>query len=198
MDLITDFHMKKLKILEVTGQPGSGKSYCIKNLIEADNRYIDMPFGIMARLGAFFSGMTRLGIKRCKTLWVWSFREICPTYFKLVIFFNAVSKFGRLPNSGNINDASTLLVDEGISHLPFLFLNTDAELVIDFLRSEIKYIHIYFLKSPGFRVIQDRLGSRGHKRLQFMSMTFFIHRNDEIEKTLLNVYPNLCRNIEIL
>lgn len=189
-----------LNVIEITGQACAGKTRYIRRRIGEEEHVVLAGGGRLNKLFYSASGFKYLGLSRVAKLCLWSLKESAPYYFRLNIFINAVSKFGfiSIAETPELSPHQIFLRDEGISHLPFLFLNTDTELVVDFIRSEIKNIDINFLKSPGCRVIQDRLGNRGHKRLQFISPSFFVQRNDEIEKTLLNLYPNLCRNIEVL
>jgi hypothetical protein len=192
--------LSRLNMIEITGQACAGKTRYIRRRIGEEDHVVLAGGGRLNKLFYFASGFKYLGLSRVARLYLWSLDESAPYYFRLNIFINAVSKFGliAIAETSELSSHQIFLRDEGISHLPFLFLNTDTELVVDFIRSEIKNVEIYFLKSPGCRVIQDRLANRGHKRLQFISLTFFVQRNDEIEKTLLNVYPNSCRNIEVL
>ena len=188
-----------MDIIEITGQACVGKTHFIQKSIDGKNMVNLVKYRRLEKVFAFVAGFKYLGPRRAAKLYFWSLNESAPYYFRLNIFINAVSKFGLKVGESGIKSSSQLIVfrDEGISHLPFLFLNTDTELVVDFLKSEINNIAMYFLRSPGCQVIQDRLGSRGHKRLEFMSITSFVQRNDEIEKTLLSVYPNLCKKMEI-
>ena len=187
-------------MIEIIGQACAGKTHYIRRRIEKEDHVVLAGGSRLNKLIYLMLGFKYLGPRRLAKLYLWSLNESAPFYFRLNIFINAVSKFGSIKSADKSQTSSQkiFLRDEGLSHLPFLFLNTDTELVVDFIRSEIKNIEIYFLKSPGYQIIQDRLGSRGHKRLQFMSPTAFARRNDEIEKTLLNVYPNLCMNIKVL
>jgi len=186
--------------IEITGQACTGKTRYIRRRVEKENHVVLAGGSRLNKLFYFATGFKYLGFSRVARLYLWSLNESAPFYFRLNVFINAVSKFGLIvsADTSQISSNKFFFCDEGISHLPFLFLNTDTELVVNFISSEIKNIEIYFLKSPGCRIIQHRLGSRGHKRLKFMSQASFVQRNDEIEKTLLNMYPNLCRNIEVL
>jgi hypothetical protein len=196
--MIKNFIMKKLGIVEVTGQPASGKSHYIKNLRNTDKKYNEISIQIIARLLYFYRGIRRLGMKRCMKLLAWSLKESCPNYYKLSIFFNAVSKFGRPFSNDNMSNDSILLVDEGISHIPFLFLNTDTKEVVKFLDKELSLINIHFLKSPNASVIKKRIISRGHKRLDFLPVDSFVKRNNEIEKILINSYNILALSLRVL
>jgi len=59
-------------------------------------------------------------------------------------------------------------------------------------------INVKFLKSPGHDIIKERLILRGHKRLNFLPISFFTNRNKDIEDTLLRQYPNLCEDLKII
>ena len=70
--------------------------------------------------------------------------------------------------------------------------------VVDFVSNELSRINVEFLKSPGHDIIKERLTLRGHKRLNFLSISFFTNRNQDIEGVLLMEYPNLCKDLRII
>jgi len=90
-----------------------------------------------------------------------------------------------------------IVVDEGISHIPFLFLETDSKIVTNFISDELQMINVYILRSPEQDIIQARLLSRGHKRLKFITLSTFAGRIQEIEKFLLSQYPSLCKKFKV-
>jgi len=90
-----------------------------------------------------------------------------------------------------------LYVDEGISHLPFLFLKIDTFKVLKFTNKELLKTKVIFLKSSSQLEIKERLQRRGHKRLRYLSLNIFVERNMEIEDFLLKKYPELCKDLRI-
>jgi len=188
-----------MTFIEITGQPCAGKSSFIAQEVKINKEILIYDQGYFIKMSNFFSGIKYLGFKRTKVLLSWSLKENAPLFFRINIFFNAVLKFRFFQNLDTSTEEiiSRYLVDEGLSHLPFLFLNTDTQQVVDFICDELKGVNVQFLKSPGYDVIQDRLVSRGHKRLKFLSVTYFAERNKNIEDILLNLYPNLCKELKV-
>lgn len=179
---------------EITGQPCAGKSSVIRNKA-LDSQTVSLNQGYIRKIFYIFSGINFLGFRRLKVIFLWSMIEDAPIYFRLNIFFNATSKFGifsYLQSSSN-NNGKHILVDEGVSHLPFLFLNSDTIKVINFISVELQKTNVQFLRSPGYDVIENRLLIRGHKRLKFLLLNTFATRMNEIENNLLFQYPSLCK-----
>ena len=133
-------------------------------------------------------------------LLAWSKKEEVSFLFRLNIFRNAVSKFGvfKYLKDEKTDSKSTNVVDEGISHLPFLFQNTHSSLILDFISGELTNIGVIFLKSPGKEELIKRLKKRGHKRLRFLSVDEFVVTNNKIETYLIHRYPHNCRNFRTL
>ena len=189
-----------MKFTEITGQPCTGKTSIIKNGKLGKTLYISYSQGTLIKTVNFFRGLFYLDFTRLRKLFVWSFDEEASVFFKLNIFRNAVSKFGVYSYliKKNTYISSFPLVDEGISHLPFLFLNTKTEHILNLIRKELETIQVIILKSPGLDVIKDRLKNRGHKRLRFLSLDTFIQMNCKIESLLLKRYSELCQGIKII
>ena len=188
-----------MSFIEITGQPCSGKTSFISNKV-LDKECNLFNQGLLARIFYFCSGINFLGLSRVKILFFWSLGENAPLYFKMNIFRNAVSKFGiflslQAPTSNNV---ARYILDEGVSHLPFLFLKTDTTLIIDFITSELQTTDVHYLISPGYDVIHHRLLKRGHKRLKFLHLSSFIIRTEEIEEIMLAQYPKVCKKFKIL
>ena len=188
-----------MSFIEITGQPCSGKTSFIAS--EVSGKKVNFfKLGFFRQIFYFFSGINFLGFSRTKVLFYWSLCEDAPLYFRMNVFRNAASKFGvfsSLQKSIN-NNVSKFIVDEGVSHLPFLFLKTDTRLIIEFIASELQITDVHYLSSPGYDVIHQRLLARGHKRLKFLYLSSFTTRIGEIEGILLSQYPNLCKKFKII
>ena len=187
-----------MSFIEITGQPCAGKS-TIANKISLDIVVRCIQNRFPKKILYFLLGINFLGLKRSKIIFGWSLAENVSFLFKLNIFFNCVSKFGifhRYQNPAKYQDLK-IVVDEGISHIPFLFLETDSKIVINFISDELQMINVYILQSPEQDIIQARLLSRGHKRLKFMALSIFAGRIQEIEKVLLSKYPSLCKKFKV-
>ena len=178
--------------------PCSGKSYHIKYIIN-NNQSLVFKQTYIKKFLSFIYGLQYLGIKRANVFLIWSFKEHVPFIYKINIFCNAVIKFGlyKILYCGYKEGQSSIFIDEGLSHLTFLFLKTETKLVINFVTEELKRVNVHFIKSPECSVIYSRLKSRGHKRLKYMSTRGFIKRNKEIEKCMLKLYPVICNKFDI-
>ena len=186
-----------MTFIEITGQPCAGKSSFIAQEVMIGKEIHIYEQTHLIKMFSLFAGIKYLGFQRTKVLLSWSLKENASFFFRINVFRNAVLKFGIFQNlnTSTLEGSSRYLVDEGLSHLSFLFLNTDTQQVVDFISDELRRVNVQFLKSPGYDVIQDRLVSRDHKRLKFLSVTCFAERNQEIEDILLNLYPNLCKEL---
>lgn len=185
--------------VEITGRPCSGKSTHVDQQI-LNKKAVLLNQGILVKLIYVILGINFLGFKRLKTLYDWSLIEDAPLYFKINIFLNALSKFGSFKYLKKINSSKTpdLIIDEGISHIPFLFLKTDTSVVIDFITRELKSLNVAYLSSLKDEVMYNRLLNRGHKRLKFLSLNSFIESTIKIENNLLTKYPTLCKKFKII
>lgn len=188
-----------MNLIEITGQPCAGKTSFVLNTV-LDNKVKPFNNKSFYKIYYFFLGIIFLGLKKTKILFSWSLIEDVPFYFKMNIFFNAVSKFGIFSyiNKSKNNNSIKILVDEGISHLPFLFLKTDTKEIIDFISFGLRKTRVIYLSSPGHDIILNRLLNRGHKRLKFLLLNSFTSRNREIENILLSNYPSLCKKFNII
>ena len=188
-----------MNFIEITGQPCAGKSSFIAQEVMIGKEIHIYEQRYLIKMFSFFAGIKYLGFQRTKVLLSWSLKENASLFFRINVFRNAVLKFGisQNLNTSTLESLPRCLVDEGLSHLSFLFLNTDTQQVVDFISDELRRVNVQFLKSPGYDVIQNRLVSRGHKRLKFLSVAYFTERNQEIEDILLNLYPNLCEELKV-
>ena len=189
-----------MRFVEITGQSCSGKTKFIEDELILNTKFHAYPKNFITKIFNFFVGIRYLGLERTKVLFLWSLNESASLFFRINIFRNAVLKFGNFKNLRTLtqDDLQTYILDEGVSHLPFLFLNTDTLKVVDFISNELSRINVEFLKSPGHEIIKERLTLRGHKRLNFLSISFFTNRNQDIEGALLREYPNLCEDLRII
>ena len=186
-----------MELIEITGQPCSGKTNFIDRETKSNN--LIKKYNQRRNLADFFIGIYYLGYSRSKTLFFWSLKEDVPFLFKLNIFRNAVIKFSIFISNHKLDKYKNakLYVDEGISHLPFMFLKMDTLKVLKFIAKELLKTKVIFLKSPSQTVIKERLQRRGHKRLRYLSLNLFVERNMEIEEFLLKQYPKLCKDLRL-
>ena len=189
-----------MNISEITGQPCSGKSTYISTIFLNNQDHETNNGGFIQKFYFFFNGVIYLETFRIRKLLEWSLKEDASIFFKLNIFRNAVSKFGMFNKRHVINKKKSrnFMLDESISHLPFLFLETDTNIVVEFMLNELQQVNVVFLKSPGKEKIKERLEFRGHKRLRFLPTAYFVSRNDEIEETLIHCYTNICQDFKVI
>ena len=171
-----------MNLVEITGQPCSGKSTLMNTYTFDGAKTQAYKQGLFLKLINFMRGLIYL---RSKILFLLSLylKEQGSFAFRMNIFRNAVSKFGIFVDlkKNYIDSGQIMIVDEGISHLPFLFQNTETHLVLELLTSELSDIEVIFLPNPGSSTIKERLKSRGHKRLKYLNVDSFMSRNRDIE-----------------
>lgn len=183
--------------IEITGQPCSGKSTYIDKVLSDSESSSDT---FKQKIYFFFYGVMYLETSRIKKILKWSLKENASIFFRLNIFRNAIAKFGMFNKKYliKLKKNHNFLLDEGISHLPFLFLETDTKVVMEFIFNELQQVNVVFLKSPGSEEIKQRLEDRGHKRLQFLTLSNFVDRNEEIEEILIHSYANFCKDFKVI
>lgn len=186
-----------MELIEVTGQPCSGKTSFISK--EALINSSITKYKHKRKITNFFSGICYLGLSRLKVIFFWSLKEDVPFLFKLNIFRNTILKFGIFKKQYKFREHSSkkVYIDEGVSHLPFLFLKTDTQKVLSFISEELLKIKVIFFMSPSHLIIKERLINRGHKRLRHITLKSFIERNMEIEDIILQKYPELCSELKL-
>lgn len=186
-------------MIEITGQPCAGKSYLIEEMVAMDvGSRIYRP-SIIGKILNFGIGCFYLRFYRTIVLFKWSFHEVLPFLFKCNIFFNAVCKFGcyyRLNSRGH-GGGPSWVIDEGVSHLPFLLCSTDCALVVNFIMPELKGLVVRLVVAPNQKVLRTRLISRGHKRLKYVSIDDFLRQNCKVETTIRESYPRVCLYTEL-
>ncbi|MEK9779853.1 MAG: hypothetical protein VW894_00030 [Gammaproteobacteria bacterium] len=183
-----------MKIIEISGQPCAGKSTLVTSLYTFNNLDFIYNPGFTRKLINFFKGIKYLGFNRLHTIFIWSLDENASIFFRLNIFRNAVTKFGVFQNLSSLKHSINcqIFIDEGISHLPFLFPNQQSLEVINFISPELQEIIVWFIESPEEDLLKERLLERGHKRLRFLSISNFLKKNMIIENIILKHYSNLC------
>ena len=189
-----------MKILEITGQPCSGKTSYLSEKANIGLREIVYKQNFIYKNFDFLVGLKYLGFIKCKRLLGWALEEKVSFLFQLNIFRNAISKFGvfKRIRKSNLTEFKTTIVDEGLSHLPFLFYQTETREVVKFIEEELRCIQVLFLQSTSREEIKLRLKNRGHKRLAFFSIDELIERNHKIELDLIQIYPSSCAELKFI
>lgn len=128
-------------------------------------------------------------------------------FFSLNIFRNVLLKFAVDSYVHKRYRGEIVFIDEGISHLPFLFQNSTSDLrIVDGLYARFREImasNLVLIMEAGDADIGNRLANRGHKRLksrseieiaEFMKSSF---ETLEQIKAALNDHRIPCRVIDV-
>lgn len=176
---------------EVTGPTCSGKTFryrkakCTKQASK-----LFFAFGFIYCLFFHFDAFRLLSVK--------SLRSDRSLYFITTIFLNVFAKIGFIMYC-KYSDRD-ILVDEGVSHIPFILWLDEKETnrLVNSLESIFSLIKVKFFEC-GHDIIIDRLQKRGHKRVRSKNDLECMWKN---HVTIMNFYPNVLKgkvkSIEIL
>ncbi len=185
--MVDDFHRD---IIEITGAPGSGKTTFIeKDLSDKIVLLGGMPisYGTTQRvlaslflsLYAIVTGAISLG----QILWlVKKAATYDETLFARVnALRNSMTKFGY--GFFDAHGKATLIVDEGVSHIPFI-LGLEGREINDFVsvfRDQLEKKAIVFIEAPPKELLVERISTRGHKRVRSaQDAEAFVGKNSRI------------------
>jgi AAA15 family ATPase/GTPase len=198
-----------MDIIEITGSPCSGKSTLLESINILENNlsvqtiygnpyaknnilYLNIQKLFFCFLGFYVTSNPLrkflLGkIYASESHFIHQFRLVLQTFLK----------FGRQSYlSKKISDKS-LIVDEGISHIPFnLFLTeSDISIFISLLPNEYKKIKVYCLFESE-ALLYARLEKRGHKRVvnNEMAIKDFIKKNNAVYNLIGIKYKHFFEN----
>lgn len=154
--------------VEITGPPCSGKSFYLKGKVNLlSKNCVNKVFFFGAGFLALSYSELFLLIRLCS-------QEKVSFFFKINIFYNSLIKFGVYSKNVNNDD---VVIDEGISHLAFNFLEAkynDLELL---LKYRLPIVHVKILVDVDEDVLKHRLLSRGHTRLRYYSVDELLKKN---------------------
>ena len=185
------FYAKKktIAVIEITGAPCSGKtSFINNNFVDKAILLSGMPvsYGIAKRLlFSFFLSFYALATGSISLRQTWWLVKKAGTYdetlfSRLNAFRNSMLKFGYHLFKLMQN---TMLVDEGISHIPFILGLSSSDIVefIKIFRNHLEKVEIAFVESPTKEELKARLILRGHKRVRNVSdIESFVEKNINI------------------
>ncbi|EGQ7950904.1 hypothetical protein M2G93_13245 [Vibrio vulnificus] len=177
-------------MLEVTGVPCSGKSYILNSKFSCDN-VLNKHLAI--KLVSLCCAFLELKYTEIGRIIKMVFKEQCSFLYKLKLLFNVLSKFGVYYLYRN----KSIIIDEGISHIPFNLLTTPLIEYKDILQVRLCDIDVLLLSSPNFNVLTDRFNSRGHPRLDFISLNEFMELNSDVYTKVLQEYPKICKSLKV-
>jgi len=174
---------------EVTGSSCAGKSTCFENVqsyITGGNISGCFFPSVVVRGVFFVLGFFYLMMRPAKLFWIIrQCKDIhTSSLHKVSAMRNAVEKFGCYLLLRN----RAVVVDEGISHLPFVF-QLNASQISDFLTvfgNELQNISILLVPAPPEKDLVVRLITRGHKKVTCKeSATSFARLNIKVSKEYL-------------
>lgn len=162
------------KIIEVTGAPGSGKTSYIEKNFSGETVLLGgmpLPYGTIKRvvysilLTAFAMATRSISFRQIWWL-VKKFATYDETLFsRLNALRNSLTKFGYNFYTAKIN---SIVIDEGISHIPFILglSNMELDCFIELFYKHLIKKKIIFIQAPSGEKLNKRLIARGHKRIR--------------------------------
>ena len=171
-----------MKIIELTGEPCAGKSTYLNSLSKLDHftlfcrQWLLNDLGITSKVNLlspviyelymFYAGMRGIGHSRLFYFWLATQKLNEPVLRRINIFRNIIHKYAihyRVANSKCCEEY--LVVDEGISHIPYLFTGGLDKIETSSLFN-FPYEKPWIIKlSLDIEIIISRLLKRGHKRI---------------------------------
>jgi hypothetical protein len=175
-------------VIEITGAPGSGKTTWVK--LHSPGQFImlgamPLSFGkckrVVYSIVLSFYALATGSISLRQTWWlVKKAANYDETLFSRVnALRNSMTKFGYHFFREKCN---TALVDEGISHIPFILglEGEDADNFIMLFRQHLEKVRIIFIEAPPSE-LKSRIITRGHKRVRAVKdAAGFVDRNVRI------------------
>lgn len=122
--------------------------------------------------------------------------EKAPLKYKFKIFRNVLKKIGIYKSFSDSKISG--YIDEGVSHIPFNFLHSNAQDVINILKPYLSRVNVNYIMAYSDFSLRERLRKRGHARLVFLEIDEFIRLNRNVENVLLATYPNYCLTFEVI
>jgi dephospho-CoA kinase len=194
-----------MKIIEITGVAGVGKSYILKALLK--DKYVVSDVDILRRYSVsdiyliYLFFRLKGSIKIFKTILNIA-RELNMSLLdKLNFIRNTVKKVGKNVYLSNIEfiDNRVVLVDEGISHLYQNVVTPKRQNNLKILILLNKFISMVEKQFPAEVIvvkasvptIMERLKQRGHKRLKKGEIELFIKNSEKNLSVVYKVFNNV-------
>jgi hypothetical protein len=185
-DISVTIDASGLKVIEITGPPGSGKSTFIENYFMGQQVLLGalpLSYGTFRRLvGSIvlsFYALVTGSVSFRQTTWLLAkaVRYDETKVARLNALRNCMMKFGDRYFTSR--DCLTIL-DEGISHIPFILglANTDIDEFVELFEKHLEDKQIVFVEAPPKELLVARLLTRGHKRIRASNdVEAFVERN---------------------
>ncbi len=167
-----------MKIIEITGIAGVGKSYIIKLLAERENTLLDKEIIKEYKLNDFklliyfFKNKKKLAILSLTIKVAFSLKM--SLFHKINFIRNTMKKFGKnyfITQRLKLKTDETIIIDEGISHLYQNIITQDRSNQDELLKLINQVIdlaeisHTIIIVKAKKQTVFERLKSRGHKRI---------------------------------
>jgi hypothetical protein len=211
------------EVVEITGVPAIGKTYFLSTIQNSEEHVVIFDAGCFIKLKNKQSVLGRLLTEgrnifyllcKCNNIklrfsdvkWLFfsSFSVRGSIALKINIFINCLLKFAyhNVINCSNIS-YKICIVDEGISHLPFLLQDQlhPSKMVDEFyyrFKKQLSCLNVVCIDSDSDTI--DRLLLRGHKRLKLGSRYEAEKFDDMNKSTLKNIikYSNFYKKFTII
>lgn len=196
-------------IIEITGSPCSGKSTILKsiNVLDSNISFRRIYGNPYARSNVFYLNVQKLffcllGLyETSNPLKKFLLRKIYSSESRFIhqlrLIFHTFLKLGRQSYLLKKPSDENILIDEGISHIPFnLFLTeSDISKYLSLLPNEYKKNKVYCLFESE-ALLYTRLGKRGHKRLvnSDLAIKDFITKNNTVYHLIRIKYKHFFEN----
>jgi broad-specificity NMP kinase len=196
-----------VKIIEISGVPGSGKTTFINNIkkilpkgwsvFPIDSPSLPLIGKLINKIKIIFYLFIFLLFEPRFSYQIIIYisdalKNISETtYTKFYLFINILFKIGHAYFINKFNNKNGIIIDEGLSHIPFNFLsynsnhiNSDWIELMSFLKKLTKNINLVIINTNKEEV-KKRITNRGHKRLnKGIELNTFIEMNFTLIKMI--------------
>jgi len=211
------------KLYEITGMPACGKTALLKQAAreiapevkifsgKLMKKCLGIPDWIVSDKSIFLKFL--LFVYACQNFRIFSttykitFKIICRMEYSLLmkayIYFNIYKKIGRFNFVKKHLSQFHVVVDEGLSHIPFNLTDfhskkiTSIEKVYIPLKEQLKNIHLIVLDSTHLD-IEQRLCRRGHRRFDREKAHLFVEINRNIENGIASFGKKYFKHCSVL
>lgn len=198
-----------MDIIEITGSPCSGKSTILENInvLESNISFRTIYGNPYAKNYIFYQNVQKLFFcflgfyVTSNQLKTFLLRKIysSESHFihQLRLVLQTFLKFGRQSYLLRTPSDKNILIDEGISHIPFNLLLTESDIskYLSLLPKEYKKNKVYCLFESE-SLLYARLEKRGHKRVTNSEMAIkdFITKNNTVYNLIRIKYKHFFEN----
>lgn len=198
-----------MNIIEITGSPCSGKSTLLESINILDkNISVRTVYGNpYAKNNVFYFNFQKLFFcfwgfyvtsNQLRTFLLGKiYTSESHFIHQLRLVLQTFLKFGRQSYLSKKTSDKSILLDEGISHIPFNLFLTESEIseYLSLLPEEYKKIKVYCIFESEL-LLCARLENRGHKRVanNEMAIKDFIKKNNTVYNLIRIQYKNFFEN----